>query len=131
MSGGWSCASRTHYQMGRSGANPFVLRLASNYTGAQGGSRRAFSLDTSVQRAQPAKWTYLSALAKSFTRFDSGVRNSNRVTIVRDLRYEKSLRKCRDNAITQSAGLREALIKLRGSQRTGRLNDLLPIYAMR
>lgn len=76
MSGGWSRASRAHYQMGRSARNPFVLRLASNYSSAQGGG--LFWLIRAGART--AKWTYLLLVAKSFTPFDSGAPS---VTIAR------------------------------------------------
>lgn len=47
------------------------------------------------------------------------------------LRYEKSLEKFRSRpAITDGVGLRETADKS-GSQCTGRLNDVLPIYVMR
>lgn len=65
--GGWSRASHAHYQMGRSGATlsfydwPLITAALK--------AARFFS-DTSSKRARTAKWTYLSVLFKSFTRFD-------------------------------------------------------------
>lgn len=74
-----------------------------------------FLRDTSWKRAHTAKWTYLSVLSKSFTRFD-GTHSSGRFGSRYDRPavwwYEKSLGKCRSRpAITDGVGLRESADK--------------------
>lgn len=66
-----------------------------------------------MKRACTAKWTYLSLVSESFTRFDSSVPDVGlRYDRPGVSRYEKSLGKCRSRpAITDGVGLRESADK--------------------
>lgn len=130
MSGGWSRASSTHYQMGRSGRNPFVLRLASNYASAQGGA--LFQLIPGRSgRTLPNTRRYIYRRKPNRLRASTAPIPTFRATIGLCLRYEKSLEKCRRAAITAGEVYESLLIKPAWHAECGSPYDVLPIYAAR